>query len=90
GAGVGVEIQQELTAIELGKAEVVAEIKPACDEQITILAFGSRVMVAIEAAEQFAQKHDVGVRVVNMRFVKPLDEKIIRDLAEHTQLFVTV
>lgn len=90
GAGVGVEIQQELTAIELGKAEVVAEIKSACDEQITILAFGSRVMVAIEAAEQFAQKHDVGVRVVNMRFVKPLDEKIIRDLAEHTQLFVTV
>ncbi|MFY7003708.1 1-deoxy-D-xylulose-5-phosphate synthase [Acinetobacter pittii] len=90
GAGVGVEIQQELTAIELGKAEVIAEIKPACDEQITILAFGSRVMVAIEAAEQFSQKHDVGVRVVNMRFVKPLDEKIIRDLAEHTQLFVTV
>lgn len=90
GAGVGVEIQQELTAIELGKAEVVAEIKPACDEQITVLAFGSRVMVAIEAAEQFAQKHDVGVRVVNMRFVKPLDEKIIRDLAEHTHLFVTV
>ncbi|WP_252061091.1 1-deoxy-D-xylulose-5-phosphate synthase [Acinetobacter sp. AHP123] len=90
GAGVGVEIQQELTAIELGKAEIVAEIKSACDEQITILAFGSRVMVAIEAAEQFAQKHDVGVRVVNMRFVKPLDEKIIRDLAEHTHLFVTV
>ncbi|WP_336940761.1 1-deoxy-D-xylulose-5-phosphate synthase [Acinetobacter pittii] len=90
GAGVGVEIQQELTAIELGKAEVVAEIKPACDEQITVLAFGSRVMIAIEAAEQFAQKHDVGVRVVNMRFVKPLDEKIIRDLAEHTHLFVTV
>lgn len=76
GAGVGVEIQQELTAIELGKAEIVAEIKSACDEQITILAFGSRVMVAIEAAEQFAQKHDVGVRVVNMRFVKPLDEKL--------------
>lgn len=90
GAGVGVEIQQELTTIELGKAEIVAEIKTSCEEQITILAFGSRVMVAIEAAEQFAQKHDVGVRVVNMRFVKPLDEKMIRDLAENTHLFVTV
>ncbi|MEE9887509.1 MULTISPECIES: 1-deoxy-D-xylulose-5-phosphate synthase [Acinetobacter] len=90
GAGVGVEIQKEMTILELGKAEIVAEIKPNSDEQITVLAFGSRVMVAIEAAEQLAQKHDVGVRVVNMRFVKPLDEQMIRDLAEHTHLFVTV
>ncbi|MDV7560515.1 1-deoxy-D-xylulose-5-phosphate synthase [Acinetobacter baumannii] len=90
GAGVGVEIQKEMTVLELGKAEIVAEIKANNDEQITVLAFGSRVMVALEAAEQFAQKHDVSVRVVNMRFVKPLDEQMIRDLAEHTHLFVTV
>ncbi|QNW98490.1 1-deoxy-D-xylulose-5-phosphate synthase [Acinetobacter seifertii] len=90
GAGVGVEIQKEMTILELGKAEIVAEINANNDEQITILAFGSRVMVAIEAGEQLAQKHDVGVRVVNMRFVKPIDEQIIRDLAEHTHLFVTV
>ncbi|MDV7415761.1 1-deoxy-D-xylulose-5-phosphate synthase [Acinetobacter baumannii] len=90
GAGVGVEIQKEMTVLELGKAEIVAEIKANGDEQITVLAFGSRVMVALEAAEQFAQKHDVSVCVVNMRFVKPLDEQMIRDLAEHTHLFVTV
>ncbi|MGX2581252.1 1-deoxy-D-xylulose-5-phosphate synthase [Acinetobacter baumannii] len=90
GAGVGVEIQKEMTVLELGKAEIVAEIKANTDEQITVLAFGSRVMVALEAAEQFAQKHDVSVCVVNMRFVKPLDEQMIRDLAEHTHLFVTV
>ncbi|MDO7215148.1 1-deoxy-D-xylulose-5-phosphate synthase [Acinetobacter nosocomialis] len=90
GAGVGVEIQKEMTVLELGKAEIVAEIKANSDEQITILAFGSRVMVALEAAEQFAQKHDVSVCVVNMRFVKPLDEQMIRDLVEHTHLFVTV
>ncbi|EML4806295.1 1-deoxy-D-xylulose-5-phosphate synthase [Acinetobacter baumannii] len=90
GAGVGVEIQKEMTVLELGKAEIVAEIKANSDEQITVLAFGSRVMVALEAAEQFAQKHDVSVCVVNMRFVKPLDEQMIRDLVEHTHLFVTV
>ncbi|HDI2819311.1 TPA: 1-deoxy-D-xylulose-5-phosphate synthase [Acinetobacter baumannii] len=90
GAGVGVEIQKEMTVLELGKAEIVAEIKANSDEQITVLAFGSRVMVALEAAEQFAQKHEVSVCVVNMRFVKPLDEQMIRDLAEHTHLFVTV
>ncbi|MDC4331515.1 1-deoxy-D-xylulose-5-phosphate synthase [Acinetobacter baumannii] len=90
GAGVGVEIQKEMTVLELGKAEIVAEIKANSDEQITVLAFGSRVMVALEAAEQFAQKHEVSVCVVNMRFVKPLDEQMIRDLAEHTHLLVTV
>lgn len=90
GAGVGVEIQKEMIVLELGKAEIVAEIKANSDEQITVLAFGSRVMVALEAAEQFAQKHEVSVCVVNMRFVKPLDEQMIRDLAEHTHLFVTV
>ncbi|MDC4952976.1 1-deoxy-D-xylulose-5-phosphate synthase [Acinetobacter baumannii] len=90
GAGVGVEIQKEMTVLELGKAEIIAEIKANSDEQITVLAFGSRVMVALEAAEQFAQKHDVSVCIVNMRFVKPLDEQMIRDLAEHTHLFITV
>ncbi|MDC4614345.1 1-deoxy-D-xylulose-5-phosphate synthase [Acinetobacter baumannii] len=90
GAGVGVDIQKEMTVLELGKAEIVAEIKANSDEQITVLAFGSRVMVALEAAEQFAQKHEVSVCVVNMRFVKPLDEQMIRDLAEHTHLLVTV
>ena len=46
---------KEMTVLELGKAEIVAEIKANSDEQITVLAFGSRVMVALEAAEQFAQ-----------------------------------
>ncbi|MDQ1208807.1 1-deoxy-D-xylulose-5-phosphate synthase [Acinetobacter baylyi] len=90
GAGLGVEIQQELTKLEIGKAEMVLQCHPEHDEHITILAFGSRVSVAMEAAQQLAQLHDIGITVVNMRFVKPLDEQIIRDLAERTQLFVTV
>ncbi|RZG83946.1 1-deoxy-D-xylulose-5-phosphate synthase [Acinetobacter venetianus] len=90
GAGTGVEIQQQMTALEIGKAEIVAEFNKEVDQQISILAFGSRVAPSVEAAQQFANKHAVGVRVVNMRFVKPLDEQIIRDLADSTQLFVTV
>ncbi|WP_019385445.1 1-deoxy-D-xylulose-5-phosphate synthase [Acinetobacter venetianus] len=90
GAGTGVEIQQQMTALEIGKAEMVAEFNKEVDQQISILAFGSRVAPSVEAAQQFANKHAVGVRVVNMRFVKPLDEQIIRDLADSTQLFVTV
>ena len=90
GNGIGVEIQQQLTALEIGKAEIVASFNEQQDEQISILAFGSRVTVAIEAAQALAQVHDVGVRVINMRFVKPLDEQIIAALASTTSLFVTV
>ena len=86
GAGTGVEIQQQMTALEIGKAEIVAEFNKEVDQQISILAFGSRVAPSVEAAQQFANKHALGVRVVNMRFVKPLDEQIIRDLADSTQL----
>lgn len=90
GAGTGVEIQQQMAALEIGKAEIVAEFNLDADQQISILAFGSRVAASVEAAQQFANKHAIGVRVVNMRFVKPLDEQMIRTLAERTQLFVTV
>lgn len=90
GNGVGVEIQQQLTALEIGKAEIVASFNEQQDEHISVLAFGSRVTVAIEAAQALAQAHDVGVRVVNMRFVKPLDEQMIAALASTTSLFVTV
>ncbi|TCB48928.1 1-deoxy-D-xylulose-5-phosphate synthase [Acinetobacter sp. ANC 4779] len=90
GNGVGVKIESQLTALEIGKAEVVASFNEQQDEQISILAFGSRVTVAIEAAQALSQAHEVGVRVVNMRFVKPLDEQIIEQLAATTSLFVTV
>ena len=90
GNGLGVEIQQQLTSLEMGKAEIVAEFNLEHDECISILAFGSRVSIAVEAAKQLASKLDLAVRVVNMRFVKPLDEQIIRDLADKTSLFVTV
>ncbi|TCB54937.1 1-deoxy-D-xylulose-5-phosphate synthase [Acinetobacter terrae] len=90
GNGIGVEIQQQLTALEIGKAEIVASFNEQQDEHISILAFGSRVTVAIEAAQALAQTPEVGVRVINMRFVKPLDEQIIAALASTTSLFVTV
>ncbi|WP_075168242.1 1-deoxy-D-xylulose-5-phosphate synthase [Acinetobacter indicus] len=90
GNGVGVEIQQQLNLMEIGQAEIVARFNEQSDEQIAILAFGSRVYPAIEAAQAFAVRHDIAVQVVNMRFVKPLDEAMIERLAENTQLFVTV
>ena len=90
GAGVGVEIQQEMTAIEIGKAEILATFNDQYDEYVSVLAFGSRVQAALEAAQSLAEKNEIAVRVVNMRFVKPLDEAMIQAIAETTALFVTV
>lgn len=90
GNGLGVEIQQHMTELEIGRAEIILQLNETADEQISILAFGSRVAASVEAARSLAQQLDVGVRVVNMRFVKPLDEQILSRLADQTQLFVTV
>ncbi len=90
GNGLGVDIQQKMIEIPIGQAEIVASFNGQYDEYISILAFGSRVQAAVDAAEAFAVKHEIGVRVVNMRFVKPLDTQMLDDLALSTSLFVTV
>lgn len=90
GNGLGMEIQQHMTELEIGRAEIVLQLNETADEQISILAFGSRVAASVEAARSLAQQLDIGVRVVNMRFVKPLDEQMLSRLADQTQLFVTV
>ncbi|MDY6481267.1 1-deoxy-D-xylulose-5-phosphate synthase [Acinetobacter faecalis] len=90
GVGLGVDMQEKMTALEIGKAEIVAKFNEQYDEYISVLAFGSRVQAAVEAAQSFAQKNEIAVRVVNMRFVKPLDEQMISAVADNTALFVTV
>lgn len=90
GNGLGVEIQQHMTELEIGRAEIILQLNETADEQISILAFGSRVAASVEAAYSLAQQLDIGVCVVNMRFVKPLDEQMLSRLADQTQLFVTV
>lgn len=90
GNGLGVEIQKTMTEMQIGQAELLLSLNEQYDEYVSILAFGSRVQAAVEAAQVFASKHEVGVRVVNMRFIKPLDTKMLNQLANSTSLFVTV
>ena len=90
GNGLGVEIQKQFTEMTIGEAEILAELNASHGDFISVLAFGSRVQPALDAAKAFAQQHDVAVRVVNMRYVKPLDEALIQRIADSTALFVTV
>ena len=79
GTGPGVTVDTSLEPLPMGKAEVRRKGK-----QVAILAFGSMVEPAEEAAKV------MNATLVNMRFVKPLDEELIRHMAAEHDLIVTV
>ncbi len=79
GTGPGVEVGTGLEVLEIGKAQVCREGK-----DVALLAFGSTLAAALEAGER------LGATVVNMRFVKPLDEACISEMAAGHSLLVTL
>jgi 1-deoxy-D-xylulose-5-phosphate synthase len=89
GAGVGSQIEEAFTALPIGKAEILATLNENSPQKISLLAFGSRVMATLDAAEHLASA-GLGVTVVNMRFIKPLDLEILQRLALSHHAFVTI
>jgi 1-deoxy-D-xylulose-5-phosphate synthase len=79
GAGAGVEVQQEMKALPVGRGEMRREGK-----RVAILAFGSMVKPALDAADE------LNASVANMRFVKPIDRDLVFRLATTHDLLVTV
>jgi 1-deoxy-D-xylulose-5-phosphate synthase len=84
GEGRGVAMDQELMMLPIGKSETVRDGK-----DIAILALGPMVEVAEKAAETLAES-GIEARVVNMRFVKPLDEALLLELAQSRTPIVTL
>ncbi|MEM7467047.1 MAG: 1-deoxy-D-xylulose-5-phosphate synthase [Pseudomonadota bacterium] len=79
GGGPGVEIEKQMTALPVGKAEIRRR-----GNGVAILAFGPMVSVAEEVGDK------IDATVVNMRFIKPLDVELLIELAESHELLVTV
>ncbi len=79
GSGPGVAPVKQMTALPIGKGEVRREGK-----RIALLAFGSLLGVALDVGEA------LDATVANMRFVKPLDEALVAELAANHELLVTV
>ncbi|PCJ26866.1 MAG: 1-deoxy-D-xylulose-5-phosphate synthase [SAR86 cluster bacterium] len=79
GKGSGAEVEHNLDSVPIGKAVIRRR-----GQSIAILAFGSMVVPALAAAES------LNATVVDMRFVKPLDEELIGDMATEHQLIVTI
>ncbi len=79
GRGLGVKIEKKMMALPIGKAEVRRRGK-----KILLLAFGAMVEMARTAADA------LDATLVNMRFVKPLDEALILELATNHDYVVTL
>ncbi len=79
GTGPGVDIRKNMQALPLGKGELRRQ-----GSGIAILAFGSMLKPAFEAAEE------LDATLANMRFVKPLDHALVEQLAREHGLLVTV
>jgi 1-deoxy-D-xylulose-5-phosphate synthase len=83
GNGIGVALDAELKALEIGKAEILRE-----GSDIGILALGSMVYPCLEAAAKL-EALGIHATVINARFVKPLDEELICCLAAEKHFLVT-
>lgn len=79
GSGPGAAVNAVMETLPIGKGEITRH-----GNKVAILAFGSMLAPAMQAAER------LDVTVANMRFVKPLDIDLIRTLAETHTLLVTV
>jgi 1-deoxy-D-xylulose-5-phosphate synthase len=79
GTGPGIVIEQAMTAIPLGKGEIRRR-----GQKVALLAFGPMLQPAMQAAEA------LNATVVNMRFVKPLDNALVEELAHSHDLLVSI
>ena len=79
GCGPGTAINEQMSTIQIGSAELRRH-----GQDVVILAFGSMLWAALEAAEE------LDASVINMRFVKPLDEETLIRAAKSHHLIVTV
>jgi 1-deoxy-D-xylulose-5-phosphate synthase len=79
GKGPGSPVQEDQQTVPIGKGVLRRK-----GRSVAILAFGSMLQPALQAAAE------IGASVVDMRFVKPLDEQIIGDMATSHQLIVTI
>ncbi|WP_343655370.1 1-deoxy-D-xylulose-5-phosphate synthase [Cupriavidus sp.] len=84
GAGVGVATEAALTALPLGKGEIRREDQARAGQRVAILAFGSMLHPSLAAADA------LDATVANMRFVKPLDVDLVKQLAANHDYLVTV
>ncbi|WP_368774521.1 1-deoxy-D-xylulose-5-phosphate synthase [Bacillus aerius] len=84
GNGLGVKMDEQLKTIPIGSWEVLRPGKDA-----VILTFGTTIKMALQAAEEL-QKEGKSIRVVNARFIKPLDEGMLNEILSEGLPILTI
>ena len=84
GEGVGVELPERGQILEIGKGRVVRE-----GTKVALLSFGTRLADCLLAAEDL-DAAGLSTTVADARFAKPLDEDLIRQLAQNHEVLITV
>jgi 1-deoxy-D-xylulose-5-phosphate synthase len=84
GEGVGVEMPQRGEILEIGKGRVVKQ-----GAKVAILSFGTRLAECLLAAEDL-DAAGLSTTVADARFAKPLDHDLIRQLARHHEIVLTI
>ena len=84
GSALGVKLEPGFRKIEIGKAERLTD-----GEDVSILAVGSMIDYAEKAVESLKQ-NGISSELINMRFIKPLDEKILDEVASKHDKIVTL
>ena len=80
GSGVGIKIEKKLDPLEIGKAKVIRDE----NSEIVILNFGTLIKEAEEVSK------DLKATLVDMRFVKPLDEELLKKLLTKSKVFISI
>ncbi|WP_028391728.1 1-deoxy-D-xylulose-5-phosphate synthase [Bacillus cihuensis] len=84
GNGYGIPMDDRLQEIPIGTWDVLKEGRDAC-----ILTFGTTIPMAMEAAE-YLDKQGYSIKVVNARFIKPLDNDMMHQLLEQKMPILTI
>ncbi|MEM5493739.1 1-deoxy-D-xylulose-5-phosphate synthase [Hoeflea sp. AS16] len=84
GEGVGVEMPERGEILEIGKGRIMRE-----GSKVALLSFGTRLAECLVAAEDL-NAAGLSTTVADARFAKPLDHDLIRQLARHHEVLVTI
>lgn len=84
GSGLGIDMPEHGKALEIGKGRIIRE-----GTDVALLSYGTRLAECLIAADQLAEQ-GISATVADARFAKPLDEDLIRTLAQNHHTLITI
>ena len=84
GPGLGIEIKKPIKKLTIGKGKIICE-----GNDVAFLSYGARLQ-EVKIASEILEKHKISSTIADARFCKPLDKKLVLDLAKNHRLIITV